>query len=191
MLSRTTQEFGSAHTQKKLAAVQSYLAAFTTALKKQSFQLIYIDACAGSGSSKPKQQPGQRSLLDVDDVTVGSAVRAMEINTPFDRYFFSDTKLKNVRSLSTIVTEQFPSFVDRVHIMRTDANEAVLQIAETTNWKRSRAVVFLDPFGLQMKFSMIEQLGRTKAVDLWYLVPVLGMSRQVAKDGSPSRNMQA
>lgn len=183
-MSRTTQEFGSAHTQKKLAAVQSYLSAFTTALKKQSFELIYIDACAGSGSSKPKSRTDQVSLLDVDDVTIGSAVRALQIHTPFDRYYFSDTKLKNVKSLSMIVQEQFPSLFDRVDIMRTDANEAVCKIVETTDWKRSRAVVFLDPFGLQMKFSMIEELGRTKAVDLWYLVPVLGMSRQVAKDGS-------
>jgi three-Cys-motif partner protein len=183
-MSRTTQEFGSAHTQKKLAAVQNYLSAFRTALKKQSFELIYIDACAGSGSSKPRFQPGQTPLLDVDDVTVGSAVRAMEIATPFDRYFFSDTKLKNVNSLATIVQEQFPGLAERVQIMRTDANEAVARVAVTTDWKRSRAVVFLDPFGLQMKFSMVEQLARTKAVDLWYLVPVLGMSRQVSKDGS-------
>lgn len=183
-MSRTTQEFGSAHTQKKLAAVQSYLSAFTTALKKQSFELIYIDACAGSGSSKPKERAGQAALLDADDVTIGSAVRALQIDTPFDRYVFNDTKLKNVRSLSTIVQEQFPALVNRVEIIRTDANEALSQIAESTDWKRSRAVVFLDPFGLQMKFSMIERLGRTKAIDLWYLVPVLGMSRQVAKDGS-------
>jgi three-Cys-motif partner protein len=122
--------------------------------------------------------------LDVDDVTVGSAVRAMEIVTPFDRYFFSDTKLKNVKSLSTIVQEQFPLLADRVQIMRTDANEALAKVAASTDWKRSRAVVFLDPFGLQMKFSMVEQLAQTKAVDLWYLVPVLGMSRQVSKDGS-------
>lgn len=176
-MSRTTQEFGSAHTQKKLAAVQSYLGAFTTALKKQSFELIYIDACAGSGSSKPKERSGQSALLDVDEVTTGSAVRAMQIDTPFDRYFFSDIKLKNVKSLSTIVREQFPDLSERVSIMRTDANDAVCEIAETTDWKRSRAVVFLDPFGLQMKYSMVERLGRTRAVDLWYLVPVLGMSR--------------
>lgn len=183
-MSRTTQEFGSAHTEKKLAAVQSYLSAFTTALKKQSFELIYIDACAGSGSSKPKEQRGQTTLLDADDVTIGSAVRALQIATPFDRYVFNDPKLKNVKSLEAIVAEKFPHLVNRVEILRTDANEALSRIAESTNWKRSRAVVFLDPFGLQMKYSMVERLGRTEAVDLWYLVPVLGMSRQVAKDGS-------
>lgn len=123
-------------------------------------------------------------MLDVDDVTAGSAVRALEIATPFDRYIFNDTKLKNVRSLSTIVDERFPALKNRVTILRSDANDAVTELARQTNWKKSRAVVFLDPFGLQLKFSMVEQLGRTEAVDLWYLVPVLAMSRQVRGDGS-------
>lgn len=183
-MSVTTQEFGSAHTEKKLHAVQKYLDAFTTALKKQSFELLYVDACAGSGASTSKKVKGQGLLLDVDEVTAGSAVRAMEISTPFDRYISNDTKLKNVRSLSAIVDERFPGLKDRVSIHRSDANDALTELARQTNWKRSRAVVFLDPFGLQMKFSMIQQLGRTEAVDLWYLVPVLAMSRQVRGDGS-------
>lgn len=177
------QKFGSAHTEKKLRAVQSYLNAFTTALKKQSFELLYVDACAGSGASISRRSNGQAQLLEADEVTIGSAVRALKINTPFDRYIFNDSKLKNVRSLTSIVGEQFPSLRDRVTIMRSDANEVVTQLARQTNWRRTRAVVFLDPFGLQMKFSMVEELGRTGAVDLWYLVPVLAMSRQVKGDG--------
>ena len=70
----TTQQFGSAHTERKLQAVQKYLGAFTTALKKQSFDLLYVDACAGFGSSTIRKQDGQGSLIDADDITVGSAV---------------------------------------------------------------------------------------------------------------------
>lgn len=183
-MSITAQEFGSAHTERKLKAVQNYLSAFTIALKKQAFELLYVDACAGSGASTSRRVRGQGRLLDVDDVTTGSAIRALEIATPFDRYVFNDTKLKNVRSLAATVDEQFPLLRDRVTIIRSDANRAVTQLAHRTNWKKTRAVVFLDPFGLQMKFSMVEELGRTQAVDLWYLVPVLAMSRQVRGDGS-------
>lgn len=75
-----TQQFGSAHTERKLRAVQSYLQAFTTALKKQSFELLYVDACAGSGSSSPRRDGGQGQLLDVDEITIGSAVRARDCN---------------------------------------------------------------------------------------------------------------
>ena len=53
------QAFGDKHTVQKLETVQSYLKAYVTALKKQPFELLYVDACAGSGSSIPKKSVGQ------------------------------------------------------------------------------------------------------------------------------------
>uniref|UniRef100_UPI00286C5D50 hypothetical protein n=1 Tax=Sphingomonas sp. TaxID=28214 RepID=UPI00286C5D50 len=50
----TAQAFGDVHTRRKLETVQSYLQAYVTALKFMDFDLLYIDACAGSGSSVPK-----------------------------------------------------------------------------------------------------------------------------------------
>ena len=82
------------------------------------------------------------------------------------------------------MADQFPDLLDRVAILQSDANEALLSLCKTTNWRQSRAVVFLDPFGLQLDFSMVSALGKTEAVDLWYLVPVFGMSRQIKADGS-------
>ncbi|HEY0111927.1 MAG TPA: three-Cys-motif partner protein TcmP [Allosphingosinicella sp.] len=168
----------------KLKTVESYLRAFTTALKKQAFELLYIDACAGSGTSKAKTRSGEARLVEVDDITVGSAVRALEVQPQFDRYVLNDAKRSNVKSLESVVKERFPNLVDRVAILHSDANAALANICRTTDWRRTRAVVFLDPFGLQMNFSMVRDLGRTEAVDLWYLVPVLAMSRQVKTDGS-------
>lgn len=180
----TTQQFGSAHTERKLQAVHKYLGAFTTALKRQSFELLYIDACAGSGSSTARQEAAQGRLIEADEITVGSAVRALEISTPFDRYVFNDAKQKNARSLEAVVSEKFPSLSDRVTVLQSDANRALIELCQSTNWRNSRAVVFLDPFGLQLNFSMVSALGKTEAVDLWYLVPVFGMSRQIKADGS-------
>lgn len=183
-MTASAQQFGSAHTERKLLAVQKYLQAFTTALKKQNFNLLYVDACAGSGSSTPRADDKQGRLLEADDIIVGSAVRALEIATPFDRYYLNDAKRKNVRSLQTIVDQQFVHLRDRITVMRDDANQALVDLCRSTHWRNSRAVVFLDPFGLQLNFSMVAELAQTKAVDLWYLVPVLGMSRQVKTDGS-------
>ena len=115
---------------------------------------------------------------------IGSAVRALEIPTPFDRYILNDAKAKNARSLEAIVADRFPQLRDRVTVMQSDANQALITLCNTTNWRKSRAVVFLDPFGLQLDFSMVSALGRTQAVDLWYLIPVFGMSRQIKGDGS-------
>ena len=44
---------------------------------------------------------------------------------------------------------------------------------------------FLDPQGNQVKWTTIEAITRTLAIDLWYLFPAgLGVHRQIGKDGS-------
>ena len=41
-----------------------------------------------------------------------------------------------------------------------------------TDWRKTRAVVFLDPYGMQVNWDTIATLGKTKAVDLWLLFPL-------------------
>ena len=188
------QAFGDEHTRKKLETVEKYLGAFTTALKKRDFQLLYVDACAGSGSSISKSASratgeGQSGLLpaepvaDTDQIIVGSAIRALGVQPPFDRYLFNDVKPVNVRALRAQVKQRFSDLEDRVTITQFDANEMLSKICDRTRWKATRAVVFLDPFGLQIRFETLQKLASTQAVDLWYLVPVFAMYRQVRGDG--------
>ena len=56
-------------------------------------------------------------------------------------------------------------------------------LCTSQDWNETRAVVFLDPFGLQIDYETLRLLGKTKAVDVWYLVPVFAMYRQVSGDG--------
>jgi three-Cys-motif partner protein len=192
----TAQTFGDEHTRKKLEIVQKYLGAYTIALKKQQFQLLYIDACAGSGSSIPRSAVIDRSdverqsallnettVADTDQIIVGSAIRALSVSPPFDRYLFNDVKKANVEALKSEVRQRFSHLSSRVQITQFDANEMLLNICNQTNWRTSRAVVFIDPFGLQIRYETLEALGRTGAVDLWYLVPVFAMYRQIRGDG--------
>lgn len=192
----TAQAFGHDHTRKKLETVERYLGAYTTALKKQGFKLVYVDACAGSGSSIPKSaldrknDSGQVGLLDpadcvadTDQIIVGSAIRALGVKPPFDRYVFNDVKKSNVVALRERVEKDFAHLSDRVTITRFDANEMPSELCKTTDWKSTRAVVFIDPFGLQIRYETLEKLAKTGAVDLWYLVPVFAMYRQVRGDG--------
>ena len=195
-MTRTTQEFGSDHTKSKLDAVQKYLSAFTTALKKQKFTLLYVDACAGSGSSMPKGLRtkiaayegqtgllGQKIVLDADQIVEGSAARALSVSPPFDHYLLNDVKRANIKSLQALVRGEYAHLEDRVTFTQRDANEILLELSQTTNWKQTRAVVFIDPFGLQIKYDTLRALARTEAVDVWYLVPVFAMFRQVRGDG--------
>ena len=72
---------------------------------------------------------------------------------------------------------------DRVEFSQRDANDILVELCRDTNWKQTRAVVFIDPFGLQIKYDTLCALARTEAIDLWYLVPVFAMYRQVRGDG--------
>lgn len=154
-----------------------------------------MDACAGSGSSVPKAtleptNPNQVSLdglsppvADTDAIIVGSAIRALGVNPPFHKYLLNDTKQSNVDALRSSIRDDFPHLADRVEITRLDANEMLRKLCASQDWNETRAVVFLDPFGLQINYETLELLGRTKAVDVWYLVPVFAMYRQVSGDG--------
>jgi three-Cys-motif partner protein len=181
-LSRVTQRFGSAHTEEKLKAVHGYLQAFVRVLKNRSFSTLYLDVCAGSGSSQPRTaDENQGQLFDKDDIVLGSALRALDVDPPFDRYVLNDVKLKNVKSLRTTAQER-PDL--RIDIEQLDATQIVDRVCAQTNWRSTRAVAFLDPYGLKpIKFSAVQALAKTRAVDLWYLIPVGAMNRQVANDG--------
>jgi len=64
-----------------------------------------------------------------------------------------------------------------------DANTFLMYICEN-NWSNHRAVLFLDPFGMQVKWSTIEAIAKTQAIDMWLLFPLgIGVSRLLKKDG--------
>ena len=180
------QRFGSTHTEKKLQLVARYLDRFVTALKKQPFQKIYVDAFAGTGAWVRTDAPiGEKGLglPDVESIADGSARRALKVSPPFDRYVFIEKSPRKSLALRQL-RDDYPALAGRIEIITEDANEALQKICTRENWAKARAVVFLDPFGLQVKWSTVEALARTKAVDLWYLVPTgIGINRQVTTDG--------
>jgi len=175
--------FGSTHTREKLDSLEKYLRAFSTALKNQGFRLIFFDAFAGTGDV----QIGEDStLLDgVDDYSPfiqGSTQRALQLGTAFDEYVFVEqqrAKVKELEALKAAHTE----IADRISVRHSDANAALLEFCAKTDWKKSRAVVFLDPYGNQVKWKTIEAIAKTEGIDLWYLFPAgLGVHRQIGRD---------
>ncbi len=177
------QQFGGAHTDKKLGKLEAYLKAYSTALKHQGFRLIYFDAFAGTGDI---QIARHASLLgQVDEYSpfiAGSVHRALELRTAFDEYVFvekSRAKAKDLQSLKAT----FPGIANRISIRIADANNALVDFCNKTDWRKARAVVFLDPYGNQVKWTTIEVIAKTQAVDLWYLFPAgLGVHRQIGND---------
>ena len=81
----TDQKFGGPWTVEKLSILSNYLNFYTTALKDQPFQLIYIDAFAGTG----KIAISNEDELEAID---GSARLALQASGQFAEYIFIEKK---------------------------------------------------------------------------------------------------
>jgi three-Cys-motif partner protein len=184
--------FGGAHTKRKLVKLEAYLDRYTTALKNQNFRLIYFDAFAGTGDIP--QAGNETPLFRADEYRsfiVGSAERALKIPIKFDEYIFVEHSLKKVDRLSNL-PDRYPSLRDRIRILRGDGNAEVQEFCSRQNWRKCRAVVFLDPFGNQVEWSTIKAIASTEAIDLWYLFPAgLGVHRQIGRDGTVHHTHEA
>jgi three-Cys-motif partner protein len=197
------QSFGGEWTESKLRNVKSYLEGYQQALKNQRFTLWYVDAFAGTGSrSAPEAVDTSNSLLrflrdETDDEDEdagryrdGSAKIALALQRPFDRYLFIEKSKSKCDELQSIIKRDYAHLIDRCSIRQEDSNTALFQWCKERNWAQDRAVVFLDPFGLQVNWSTIESLGSTKAVDLWYLFP-LSLLRLLKRDGQIEQSWRA
>lgn len=180
----TKQAWGGPWTEEKLERVGKYLHAYTTALKNQSFSLLYIDAFAGSGMREVEEPTGQ-SLLDLegmDKFVRGSARVALETRPPFDRFIFVEKTRSKFQALQTSLDADYARLADKTEFRNQDANTAVKDICRSTNWRSTRAVAFLDPYGMQVEWSTISAIAGTQAIDLWYLFPAgIGVGRMVPR----------
>lgn len=186
-------KFGGQWTEKKLERLSKYLKAFTKALKNKSFKKLYIDAFAGTGyrSSKcsPEPEVGFHELIDAEDhaetdkLAEGSARLALRTEPAFDHFFFIEAHRERFRSLEESLREDFPQLRNRMSFEKGDANVVIPRLCKEIDWCRSRAVLFLDPYGMQVDWSTVECIAATRAVDLWYLFPVAAVNRCLKRDG--------
>jgi three-Cys-motif partner protein len=191
-LSEPLQQFGGDWTNKKLASVRDYLIAYQNALKNQPFTLYYIDAFAGTGYNAPKADDDRTSPLfaellapETRQFVDGSARIALQIPQPFDRYIFIERNPERHSELLKLKAE-FPQLADRIEPANEEANTFLTSFCQSKNWLRDdcRAVVFLDPFGMQVTWTTIQAIAATKAIDLWLLFPLgIGVMRMLPNHG--------
>lgn len=167
-----THSFGGDWTSIKLDALEKYLVAFNTALSKQKFMRIYIDAFAGTGRCDIKIDGSKMNIE-------GSARRALGINPPFHKFYFIELLPKKLKALNALKSE-YPGTI--INIIKNDANQALKTLCSQYQWRGERGVLFLDPFGMQVEWSTLETISKTKAIDVWYLFPYAGLYRQVTKN---------
>jgi three-Cys-motif partner protein len=173
-LDDSAPRFGGSWTAIKLEALRKYLSAYTTALKRKSFRLLYIDAFAGAGDYDAGEH----------DVRPGSARIALQTEPPFHELVLIELNSTRCSQLQRLADRQ--RLAEKrsdpaVRIIAGDANEHLLDLCRQTNWDSTRAVLFLDPFGMHVEWMTLERVAATRAIDVWYLFPLNPLCRQMAR----------
>jgi three-Cys-motif partner protein len=183
--------FGGDWTATKLTILGDYLRAYTTALKKAPFKTAYIDAFAGTGYRTLRESGDDASeglifpdLAEADPQALldGSARIALKTEPRFDKYMFIERSPDRCRELEGLKTE-YPDLAGDIDVRQGDANAQIKALC-SKDWKTRRAVLFLDPYGMQVEWSTIKAIAATRAIDLWILFPLgSGVNRLLTRSG--------
>ena len=191
-------QFGGPWTEEKLIRLRKYLHAYMGIFSKNPraklLKTIYVDAFAGTGFRKEiSSQTLERDVLfddvttdlDADALRKGSTQVALETSPPFAEYIFIEHNEGHAANLLRL-RQQFARIAPRIKIVPEDANVYLMQWCKTVNWRSTRAVVFLDPYGMQVDWTTIEAMANTKSIDLWILFPLgVGVNRLLMKERPP------
>lgn len=173
----TSQKFGGPWSLEKLKIVEEYLRPFCRALGSR-FDLVYIDAFAGSGSFAFREAAAAPLLDEEEQIRSvdGSARVALSCSPRFSHLYFLEQKRKNIEALKQLAQE-FPQH--KIDILKGDANDLLAKVCQRINWRSSRGILFLDPFGNSVDWKTLEFVARKTKLDVWYLFPLSGIYRNV------------
>lgn len=183
------QKFGGDWTQNKLARVRKYLEAYMEIMKLRPYTVAYLDAFAGTGYVELEQkQPKMLHFPELAETETrqfidGSARIALQIKHPFHEYHFVELSPRRCDDLEQLKTT-YPHLQKSIRVHTSEANEFLRDFCTSRDWSKNRAVIFLDPYGMQVKWETIELIAKTKAIDMWYLFPLgVAVGRLLTKDG--------
>ncbi|MCG3155306.1 MAG: hypothetical protein DKINENOH_01912 [bacterium] len=196
-MNQTKQHFGGDWTAEKLERVRKYLVAYAKIMSKQQFRFAYIDAFAGTGYRTLKQEENPHELMfpellerESKAFLEGSAQIALQIEPKFTKYIFIERDVNRFTELQKLKTD-FPVVQSDIVLVNADANRYLKDLCQNFKWNKSRAVLFLDPFGMQVTWETVAAIAKTKAIDMWYLFPLgVAVNRLLKKDGNIRESMR-
>lgn len=194
---RAEHSFGGGWTEIKLNAVSDYLNFYAKALQaspspQNPFETWYVDAFAGTGDRMIEISTAGLFANDgvadrlLDRVRLeGSARRALAIDPPFRHLVFIEKNALRFAALERVKSE-YPG--RDIQCVQGDANVELRNIFSKGAWIASgrsglqRGVVFLDPYGMSVKWDTLRFLAQTGRADVWYLFPLHAALRQLSHD---------
>ena len=167
--------FGGSWTEQKLTCVKKYVIAYEKVMKnKKFFTLMYIDAFAGPGYSAIKKDD-----QDIRNFQKNSPQIILKNTRLFNKYIFIEKDKKTFNTLKKLKDDFSKKQID---FKNEDANICLKKICKKTNWQRHRAIVFLDPFAMEVEWDTITSIANTQAIDLWILFPAMAVNRLLYKN---------
>lgn len=178
--------WGGSWTEDKLDTFEKYVNAYLTIMNayrdKYNWKLVYFDGFAGSGSriNDDGEDDSKELMLELfnqnlvkeDDFAVykGAAERVLEIKQRgFDYYFF----IEKDKTSSQHLKVKLNRFKDQKQfdVRSEDANVEVNKMTSfLCNNRQYKALVLLDPFGMQVEWDSIKKM-KGANIDLWILIP--------------------
>jgi three-Cys-motif partner protein len=170
--------------EEKLELLTKYLKAYSDIMNKQKQEWLrayyYIDAFAGSVQPKAKDE---ERYID------GSPLRALRTQPRFDGYWFIDVSQQRIERLERL-REEFNYY--SIRIRQGDCNEILRNevIPQITWSSKQRAIVFLDPYGLQVEWETVKALASARTFDIFVNFSLMGVTRLLRRDSPPEMNVR-
>jgi three-Cys-motif partner protein len=179
-------ELIAAWSKDKLDLLAKYLSAYSAIMHNQRERAgwlrsyAYIDAFASVG-------------LYFDEIGMyvnGSPLVALECQPPFDRFWFIDQSANRLRNLQTSAASLVRG--REVNYRRGDANQILVDevIRDVPYRDYQRGLVFLDPYGLHVKWDTVRQLAHARSFDIFMNLSTMGIVRLLDANRLPSQQHQ-
>lgn len=155
----------------KLDIVREYAVAYSKILSAQThprLKHVYIDAFAGAGVHVSRT---------TQEFVLGSPLNALQVQPPFHEYHFIELDQARVDVLDEIAEGQ----EQNVFVYLGDCNQVLLEdVFPRVQWEDyRRGLCLLDPYGLDLNWSVIQKAGWMKTIDIFLNFPVMDMNRNV------------
>lgn len=153
----------------KLDIVKKYASAYSKIIANQPVikKHIYIDGFAGHGVNISKR---------TGEFIPGSPLNAMNIHPPFSEIHLIDLDSNKADSLRKLVSEQ-----SNVFIYKEDSNEVLLKkvFPRCLYEDYHRALCLLDPYSLNVNWSVLETAGKMKSIEIFYNFMIMDANMNV------------
>jgi len=162
-----------AWTEDKHRVVSLYASLFSKSMQAKWGKRVYVELYAGAGYSR---------IRSTRKVILGSPLRALAAEQPFDNYVFCEEKPRNLEALKIRVKRHFPEA--NVSYIEGNCDERVSDVlADIPQGSKHNTVLtlcFADPFDIGLKFSTIKALS-IRFVDFLVLLAVYSDANRAYK----------